>query len=392
MKIVMIVYLYPPFPGGVAESVYRLCSELVNLGHQITVFTTDSFNNEKAPKNEVANGITVKRMSKIFPDKLISGKSILNPFKIIKELNIEKPDIIHLHGFGFIGNEIAVLFKRNVPIILTTHGPGWSHDPNRAWYLHVMWQIYLKLLGFKILRKINKVVALSPHEFPYWGKWHVPTSKLEIIPWGINKDCFIPHDGILFRNQWKLHGPILLFVGSHHPSKGPQRLIMALPEILKDFPSATVVMCGPELGYKTQLETLSYKLGVNKNVLFLGYISRDELLKAYTACDIFVLPTDYEAFGIVLAEAMALGKPIVASNTGAVPYVVEDGGNGFLIDKSDISLLSEKIKILLNDDTLRLSFGAHSKKLSLKYQWDNIGHLYENIYTSFVSSELSTKK
>jgi glycosyltransferase involved in cell wall biosynthesis len=173
---------------------------------------------------------------------------------------------------------------------------------------------------------------------------------------------------------------MLLSAGTLIPHKGPQWIINALPHVLREVPQVTAVLCGTDLGYKKHLEILTHRLKLENNVIFAGYLPREELLKAYSASDVFVLPSDFEGFGLAIAEAMASGKPVVASHVGAVPFVVEDGRSGFLVPPQDPTALADRIIRLLRDDHLRESFGERGLILSQEYRWEKVGRLYEHVY------------
>lgn len=386
MKIAEIVYLYPPFPGGVADATSRLSRGLVYRGHDVTVYTCRAFDGGTAPARQLLDGVTVMRINSILPSRFVFGRTVLNPRDILNDIKKQQPDVVHLHGLGFLGNDVVAMSLK-IPSVLTGHGPGWSHDSQAPWYYSPIWESYMNIVGKRVISHTRKVIALTPHEIPYWRAWGLPQEKIDIIPWGIPEDCFVPYSGSEFKKQHNLSGPVLLYVGALHPAKGPQWLIQSLPDVLRKFPSATAVLCGPDVRYKAELASLSRRLGVDRHVLFLGYVKREELMRAYSACDVFVLPTDYEAFGLVLAEAMAFGKPIVASRVGAVPFVIEDGNNGFLVNVRDYLSLAEKIMIILSDDALRRKFGERSKTLSLKYTWGAAAQRYEEIFISCVSQK-----
>jgi glycosyltransferase involved in cell wall biosynthesis len=110
-------------------------------------------------------------------------------------------------------------------------------------------------------------------------------------------------------------------------------------------------------------------------------LSKQKLLEAYACCDVFVMPSDIEAFGLSIAEAMAAGKPVIASNVGGVPYVVKHGESGFLFEQRDFLQLAKYAKLLLSDPILRCTFGSNAKVLSQKYNWNSVCEMYEQTYS-----------
>ncbi len=383
----MVHHLYPPFPGGAADAVYRLSTELARQGHDVTVYTARTFRGETAPPEEVREGVTVRRVGVVLSGRLAMGRTELSPGEILRAMERKRPDVVHFHGLAFPANDLVALRLKGVPIVLTGHGPVWPHEPHSGWHRTVLGEAYMTLLGKRVLRRVGKVVAITRHEVRYWRQWGVPPDRIEVIPWGIPADCFSSHGGTTFRERTGLRGPILLYVGALHPTKGPQWLIRALPGILDKFPTVAVVLCGQDAGYRAHLESLSRQLGVEDRVRVLGYVSRADLLEAYDAADIFVLPSDYEAFGLVLGEAMAFGKPIVATRAGAIPFVVEDGGNALLVNPRDPADLTAKVDRLLADAEMRKAYASRSRAMSARYSWATVAHEYERVYVSSQSQD-----
>jgi len=301
-----------------------------------------------------------------------------NPL-ILHDLRAENPDIIHLHGIGHLGNDfIALLLKRKL-ILLSGHGGGMFYRPDRPWYHWAGWKLYCELIAKKTVQRIYKIIVLTPYEIPFWISLGVPQSKIDVIPWGIPNDCFLDHNGAGYRKEHRINGPMLLFVGSLVPGKGAQWLVKAMPEILQEFPDVYAVICGPDLGYKRQLVTMAVRLRITEKIMFTDFLPRKKLLKAYAACDIFVMPSDIEGFGLSIAQAIAFGKPVVACRVGGVPYLVKDGVNGFLIPQRDFRRLADRIKLLLGTEGLRRQFGERGKMLSEIYSWNTVAQKHENL-------------
>jgi len=120
--------------------------------------------------------------------------------------------------------------------------------------------------------------------------------------------------------------------------------------------------------------------GLKNYIEFLGYIRHDELPKYYGMADVFVFHSTYEAFGLVLTEAMAAAKPVVCTNVGSLPEVVENGRTGFVVEQKNPKALASAIAKLLGDPTLRASMGKAGLERSRKYDWDHICLSYLRLY------------
>jgi glycosyltransferase involved in cell wall biosynthesis len=161
--------------------------------------------------------------------------------------------------------------------------------------------------------------------------------------------------------------PRVLFVGRLAPQKGVDTLVEAAG--LLEHPSAQVLLVGdgPE---RPALERVTERLGVGDRLRFEGFVTHDRLPAAMAHADVLVLPSLYEELGTVLLEAMQAGLPIVASETGRIPDVMEDGVNGLLVPPGDPEALARAIDRILSDGDLarRLSEGAHER--GKDYDWE----------------------
>jgi glycosyltransferase involved in cell wall biosynthesis len=150
--------------------------------------------------------------------------------------------------------------------------------------------------------------------------------------------------------------PVIGFVGRLTKQKGVTLLLDAIPEIRKNFPNVVTVIAGdgPE---KDTLNRKAVNLGISNNVLWLGAMPREEVLKLYRIMDVFVMPSLYEGFGLTAAEAMAAGIPVIGTNVDGLNEVVNDHETGFLIPVSDVDTLISQVLLLLKDSNLALKMG-----------------------------------
>jgi phosphatidyl-myo-inositol dimannoside synthase len=159
-------------------------------------------------------------------------------------------------------------------------------------------------------------------------------------------------------------GRMLLTVArlsASEPGKGADTVIRALPRLLGAFPDLHYVIVG-DGDARPRLEKLAAETGVAARVLFAGECSRQSLRRYYEIADVFVMPSRQEGFGIVFLEAMAAGKPVVASPHGGAPEVVRDGETGFLVEYGNVSALAMRLSTLLADEDLRRRMGAAGRR------------------------------
>jgi len=381
MRIVLVTYLFPPFHGGVADAVAKLSLGLARRGHDVIVYTTRMWKHAIA-SNDGSNtaGLQVKRILGIAGVQILYGL-LPNPIAIRRELRVDKPDVVNIHGVGHLENDYISQISKDSAIVLTGHGGKSMFDcPGRPKYQLMGWAIYEKAILKRTVSRINRVIALSEYEISYWHSLGVPNRKIDIIPWGVGPDCYLEHDWNTFERKYKTRRPIILSVGSLVVGKGQEWLVRSLPKIVKRFPDATCVLCGPDLGYGTALKNLAEALGVSQNLRITGYLSREELMQAYAACDVFVSPSDFEGFGLATIEAAAFGKPIVTTNVGAIPYLLQNGKSALFVPQRDDARIAEAVLQVLANPELGRRLSQSAKEKSLAFKWDEVIQKYEESF------------
>ncbi|OLB15188.1 MAG: hypothetical protein AUH07_03240 [Gemmatimonadetes bacterium 13_2_20CM_70_9] len=153
--------------------------------------------------------------------------------------------------------------------------------------------------------------------------------------------------------------------------KGLDYLVKALAQ-LPPQRRVRLVVVGEDWGGVADLRSLARTLGIEDRILFKGLLARDEVLRAYASADVFVLPSLFEPFGIVLLEAMAAGLPVVASRVGGIVDVVEDGKTGLLVPPRNPQAIADAIERLLSNPTLRQRMGAEARMRAPAYSWEEL--------------------
>jgi glycosyltransferase involved in cell wall biosynthesis len=179
--------------------------------------------------------------------------------------------------------------------------------------------------------------------------------------------------------------PILLNVARFYPQKGQRYLLQAMPEVIRQFPSAHLLMAG-EGPLREYLTSLARELGIEANVTFLG--RRNDVRSLLELCDIFVFPSLYEGLGGALVEATSACRPCVASRVGPIPEVVEDGRSGVLVPSQSPEALAQAIIKLGNDRDLARAMGQRGHQVAAeKFSIDrNVKHL-EEVYDQILGTE-----
>jgi glycosyltransferase involved in cell wall biosynthesis len=390
MRVCLVNALFHPFSGGIEKHMYELSRELVRLGVDVTV-VTGRIND--LPKREDMDGVDVRRVpcKAVRVPLLYPPPLVLSPLfyfhlgRLDEELNF---DLIHLHNRFFIDFNLASAYARikNKPFVMTAHNPRPKHVASAAGALGVA---YDWLIGRWPFILADRVIAVSEWTKQDIAKYGVDRSKIETIHNGINVESYRPRAGGSAREKYGVRGNMLLFVGRMVPQKGVSYLLEAMPRVLRRHPGTKLVLVGRG-SLCDGLRRHAAKLGLDGSAVFSGFVDEDELKDAYGACDLFVLPSTVEPFGIVVAEAMASGKPVVCTDSGGVREIVDDGASGFVVPPRSPEALADKINALLSDARLRADMGLKGREAAeRRFDWKLIArrtkHLYEDVLSSRVN-------
>ena len=385
MNILQLCIRFPPAPGGAETHVYEISKELMKRKHNVSVFTSDLYTETPFKRmkqwEDSVNGIPVRR----FRGYSLGGEAhyVFMPSMVFPTLK-ENVDILHTHSYGYFQTNVAAFAKKvkGIPLVFTPHfHPSWSSWGGRK--RKMLRYFYDKMFSKPVFDAADVIICHSQHEIELMN---INPEKAKIIPAGVNFSLFDPPvDGNIFREKYNIDNKLVLFSGRLATNKGLHVIVKAMPFVLKNFPKTIFVFVGEDHGVKASLLNLAEKLGVKKNVLFTGHI-RDErmFLSAYSACDVFVLPSEYEAFGIVLLEAMASGKMCIATRVGGIPEVL--GDCGVLVDYNNANQLGNAVVDILGDEERRKILGKKGReRVKKQFTWGKIADRLEDVYNDVLS-------
>lgn len=233
---------------------------------------------------------------------------------------------------------------------------------------------------FTILKKADAIIAATGAEKQRIVELGVNSNRVHVIPKGVEPKEWGNASGDRFR---KRHGvedkPIILFAGSKSEEKGVFEVLHAMKYVQKRMKDVVLVTMG-EASIKWERE----KNKTNVRLYDLHYVTDREKMDAFDACDIFVMPSKVDSFGIAYLEAWICGKPVIGARIGSTPEVVRDGVDGLQVTLGDAKDLARKILFLLKRPQLRRSMGFAGKERTLEYfTWqrvaEQIDEVYENI-------------
>lgn len=268
---------------------------------------------------------------------------------IVLAHHLKRAGVEHIHNhFVFGSATVAMLASEltGIPFSFTLHGPADLFDPYR-------WRLDEKTARAKFVAVISHYARSQLMFFSKPSDWH----KIKIVHCGVNPDLYETTEGAALppRRDKEVR---LLFVGRLAPVKGLHVLLDAMEQLLPEIPELHLVLAGdgPD---RTALETAAARLG--DAVSFTGYLSQAKVAQAMRACDVFLLPSFAEGVPVVLMEAMASRKPVIATRVAGVGELVEDGKSGFLVLPGDVETLAEAILKMAHDPAERDRMGAEGR-------------------------------
>jgi len=346
VRIVQVLPFFHPHAGGVESHVRGLVREFTREGHEVTVVTTRY--DRHLPAQEEMEGYRVLRTR-------TWGMLLDTPldFGTGSTVHALDADVFHLHYPPPLTSYFAarVLARRKAPVCLTYHCDLYLPSVGGRLLAGIYQRVFLPAT----LDRTNRVVV---HTRSY-GVTSAPLRgrELSVIPSAVDLDRFRPGlDANHIRSDLHLEGKrVLVFTGRLVPHKGVDVILEALAQLPSDV-VLVVVGAGPRL---PSLVGLSRRLGVEDRVRFCPAVSDEELPLFLALGDIFVFPSQnrLEGFGLVVAEAMAVGLPVVVADMPGVREVIEPGKEGLLAEPLIASDLAEKVRILLDDPSLAHRMG-----------------------------------
>jgi len=390
MEILQVIpYFVPAWNyGGPVSSVYNISRELVERGHSVTVYTTDTLDSKERikEKEETIDGIKVERFRNWGNIIASKHKVFLSPTVISSARNsLRVFDIVHMHEYRTFQNSVIhhYALKYRIPYILQARG-----SLPRIMAKQKLKQIYNILWGYRLLRDASKVIALTQIEAEQYKSMGVSEGEIEVVPNGIDLAEFenLPPRGE-FRKKWSINDSqkIVLFLSRINEIKGPGLLAKAFAALSKDFKDAKLVIAGPDDGYLSTLKREIKELKLEDEVLFTGLLQGRDKLEAYIDAEVYVLSSSYEIFGRTIIEACACGTPIIVTDRCGIADVIKNRAG--LVVPYDKDALVKAMSDILSDEKRRGEFGEGGK--SLVRQQFNLSKVVENlekIYESCISS------
>lgn len=385
MKIAIVVSRYLPADLSGAEGIARLNAEqLAAAGHDVTVLTS-YINATRSPQPlrpvERIQGVTVRRFATWrFNQFRLLQRTYVPPVQAeapVPEAGapLSQPGILARWAFRVVVRWLSWVFSPGlfwhllgnrydcVHVTAFPHTHIWiaaraaslagmpvvvapayhvAVQSGMAWQLRILGEMAARFAVFTGREQVD-LAAIG-----------IPADKMVVIPPGLIPPDPAAVSGARFRAAHGLgDAPVVLFAGTKSFDKGFWHVVEAMKRVQRDRPQARLVSMGPALseGERAQLRE-QLPQGVD-----LGFLHAEKW-DAFAACDVFVMPSRCDSFGLVYAEAWLCGKPVIGARCGSVPWVIHEGQDGMLVDFGDVGALASAIEGLLADPVRRSAFGA----------------------------------
>tara|TARA_B100001540_G_scaffold106154_1_gene95633 strand:- start:197 stop:1390 length:1194 start_codon:yes stop_codon:yes gene_type:complete len=352
--------------GGIVFLAVDLAREISKMGHDVTIYTTDlDFSNgakkfnKNLPRLEKFEKFKINRTHVWFSLKLFFINNSM--FKQIKKDN---PDIIHSIGLRSYQSIVAwrVSKKLKIPLIVSDQGGLTTHPflTESSIILQILYKIQNYFIK-KIIRDSAAISAANEYEKEIFLKIN-KKSKIKIIRNGVNLETLVSKQN--FRKKYGINTNFILFVGRFSKSKGIETLIHSF-NLIKDekqIVDIKLVIMGVDFGFEKEMEELIKKFNLLDRILIIKNPPREDVISAYGESKFLVLPSQWELSPLVPLESFAFKKPVISTRSHGIPFTVQDGKNGILVESENTKELAKAITKLLGDDELADSLGSAGYK------------------------------
>jgi glycosyltransferase involved in cell wall biosynthesis len=360
LKILVATPYYPPHVGGAERYCREICVGL-HRRHDWNVVVATSAIGAPAGISE-DEGVVVHRMP-AGERSAATWVSLSWYRRLARLIEAESPDVVVAHSPPPFVADLAALSARSRPFVLTYHA-GSMAKGRRAYDFAL--GVYERFVLAAVLRRARAVIHCSPDSARFGAG--LARYDAQVITPGVDIERFSP-------NGSSSGSASVLYVGRLEQSsrwKGVRHLLDAIPAVARSISPLRVDIVG-DGDDRPLLEDHSRAQGLDGLVHFHGALQGDALVERYRAAGVVVLPstTSAESFPLVVLEAAACGRPVVASSVGSVPDAVRDGETGFLVAPGDPRALAESIVTVLGDQDLAAALGqAGAERIRNGFSWD----------------------
>jgi len=383
-----ILHVLPEFPArplqchsGITNVVYHLSREQVKLGHEVTVSTSSiGCTNNKDNENigEEGSPLIFDGVSVLHFSSLLSYDQFHVTPKLVSfvKKNLATFDVVHLHDVRCFQSIVVQYYARRYsrPYVLQIHGShlGGLREKKLKWLLDCT-------SSRRILRHATRAIALNTTEAEYYRQQGLPAHVIDIVGNGIDLAEYEGGQRGEFRRRYGISNDqrVILYLGRLTRSKNIDMLVDAFSHLNSSLERVTLVLAGPDKGFKTALKRRVRDLNIEDRTLFTGPLEETEKMNALIDADVLVTPS-FTGFPVTFLESCACGTPIVTTtNADNLEWINENVG---LVTSFDSTALSQAILRILSDPELETRFRKNCQQLVKKYEWPFIVEQLQETY------------
>ena len=376
MRILTIIYEFPPIGGGGGRAAYDICKELVARGHNVTVLTAHMHG---LPLEEYKDGIRLIRIPSLRSESFRASFFTMLAYVLsglwagLRLIRLDRPDIIHTH-FAVPSGALAWMLSvlTGIPYVLTAHlgdVPGGVPEKTGKWFR------WLEPFTKPIWKRAKRVVAVS--EFTRQLALQHYSVNVQVIPNGADVLHLAPAE-VKVNNP-----PQLVFAGRFVYQKNPVAIVQILSQ-LKDLNwQCTMLGDGPMF---EDVKREIGQAGMSERFDLPGWVTPEQVLEHFSKSDILFMPSFSEGLPVVGVQALAKGLAIVASRIGGFLDLVDENRNGYLIDVHDKPAFVTYLRELISAPPLLLNFREESLKKSQDFDIQKITERYQAIFQEVLNA------
>ncbi len=372
MKICIFTGIFPPDIGGPAGYVKKVAEEFSRKGIGVSVLTYTSLTNSGKGLNFQVEGVSRK-----YPKIIRHLLYLMRGFRLAKGA-----DVIYAQNLFSVGIPALIIsiFRKKRLVVKVVGDYAWEKSlsfEESSGIDDFQNQRHSCLVGIIVsmqsylASRASRIIVPSNYLKEIVVGWGVPKEKIRVI---YNVPESFPENNIS-KEQAKKHirigGNILLSIGRLSPWKGFAKLVEVVAELARIIPDVRLIIVG-DGEERTNLEDLIKKMNLEDKVNIIGKIPHEEIPFYLKAADVFVLNSEYEGLSHAILEAMQAGVPVVVSNRGGNPELIQDGFNGFLVEYNNEEQIKTAVSKLFQDKELARRFAENSRRKLASFNWDNL--------------------
>jgi glycogen synthase len=404
LRCLHVIHRYWPARGGSEKFMLEISERLAADGHQVTVFTTDAidiqhfwlggkeriespvetvggvevrrFNVRRLPKHARALKV-LEKIPGLGPKSLLSFPSPMVPGMLRQIRSAGEFDIVHATALPYdsiLYTGYRVAKRQGIPLVVSPFfhlGEAGSDEVSR---------FYTRPHQMRLVKEADTVLVQTEIERDFLLGSGYPSDRTVLLGMGINPGELAGGNGERFREKYGVFGPIVCYIGPKTYDKGTFDLVKAMETLWRGGDPSSLVLAGSGIeDFRRFHRELPEK--IRSKCLVLDFIPEADKLDLLEACELLVLPSRSDSFGIVFLEAWFYGKPVVGARAGGIPGLVRDGVDGLLVPFGDRKELALSIRKLLFDKEYSSELGrAGRERVMSRFTWDDKYETVKQLY------------